>query len=108
MQELCKTLPTNFIVSLFLSLRDLCQSWYEMMIAKLLYTDPTVKTFDLHANTMVIKYFYYSTKYSHLLYYCDFAYIRKILLFDWLLITGFSEELKISCRQKFGKYFDRS
>ncbi|XP_006812065.1 nuclear pore complex protein Nup85-like [Saccoglossus kowalevskii] len=32
----------------FSELKDLTQSWYQMLVAKLLYNNPTIKTFDIH------------------------------------------------------------
>eukprot|EP00794_Sanderia_malayensis_P008966 gene8967-9923_t len=37
---------------------DLCQSWYELMVSKLLFTEPTVKFFDLHAHSTAAIYAY--------------------------------------------------
>ncbi|CAH1795134.1 unnamed protein product [Owenia fusiformis] len=35
----------------FIELRDVCASWYHMMVSKLLYQDPTVKIHDLQYHT---------------------------------------------------------
>ena len=32
----------------FSELRDLCETWYHMLVSKMLYQRPTVKSVDLH------------------------------------------------------------
>jgi len=32
--------------------REICQSWYELLIARLLYSEPTVKTHELHSHAL--------------------------------------------------------
>lgn len=42
----------------FAQVRDQCGTWYQYMIAWLLYTEPTVKTFDLsfHASKAILAF----------------------------------------------------
>ncbi|XP_077979606.1 nuclear pore complex protein Nup85-like [Glandiceps talaboti] len=37
--------------SVFFELRDLTGTWYQMLVSKLLYSNPTIKTIDLHYHT---------------------------------------------------------
>lgn len=39
-------------------MKQYCETWYELMVASLLYSEPTVKTFDLnfHANKCIQQY----------------------------------------------------
>ena len=38
---------------MFIEYRDLCESWYCMLVSRLLYQQPTVKAFDLQYHTQV-------------------------------------------------------
>ncbi|XP_033118956.1 nuclear pore complex protein Nup85-like [Anneissia japonica] len=49
LETICRILAGDDNV--FIELRDLTETWYQMLVAKLLYTNPTVKTFDLQYHT---------------------------------------------------------
>ncbi|XP_070580141.1 nuclear pore complex protein Nup85-like [Ptychodera flava] len=49
LETICRILAGDN--SVFLELRDLTETWYMMLVAKLLYSNPTVKTIDLHYHT---------------------------------------------------------
>jgi nuclear pore complex protein Nup85 len=34
--------------SVYTELKDLCETWYHMLVSKMLYQKPTVKSIDLH------------------------------------------------------------
>ncbi|XP_071948764.1 nuclear pore complex protein Nup85-like [Antedon mediterranea] len=49
LETICRILTGE--ENVFIELRDLTGTWYQMLVAKLLYTNPTVKTFDLQYHT---------------------------------------------------------
>ena len=40
--------------SVYTEIKDLCETWYHMLVSKMLYQRPTVKSIDLHYYVQVI------------------------------------------------------
>ena len=56
--QLISSLAINYLYLFFSLYSKYCKTWYQLLVAKLLYCNPAVKSFDLQYHTQVCNCFW--------------------------------------------------